>query len=121
MTYRVTEFRFRAELSGGDTVDVEADQRDWAAMETQDYPPNAHVARSRYLTWHAMKRQGLTKTSWEKFNLDQLVYVTDVTPDDDDEDGEGEQSLDPGPGQKAPGAARTSRSRGARVSRSPKS
>jgi hypothetical protein len=74
--------------------EVTVDGRDWSAMELKEFPPTASVTATRYMTWHALQRQGVTRRSWEQFNATDCIRVDAL---DDDTEGEGEQdSLDPG-------------------------
>jgi hypothetical protein len=105
-----------AEMADGTEHKVVADQRDFARWEVQ---PDADEARfhlkTRFLAWSAMTRQGLTKTPFSRFNLEECIEVHA----DDEPDGEGEQGgLDPG--RPEPGDASTSSPRAGRASRSPR-
>lgn len=95
LTYPVS-----VEMDDGTTHRVVIDQRDFAALEAQEFPERARVTMSRFLAYSAMRRNKLTTATWEDFNGSKCVRVDDSEPDES----EGEQGLDPG--QKAvPGAS----------------
>jgi hypothetical protein len=92
-----TASQFVVTMADGQTHDVRTDQRDWAAMEAREFPRGAIVTAVRYIAYNAMRREGLTRRSWEQFNTTDCVGLEDVTPATDDTDSEDEQGLDPGP------------------------
>jgi hypothetical protein len=113
--------------------DVSTDQRDWAAMEAQDFPGTSKILPARYMCWNAACRVGLYNGSWNSWNDRDCLSVQSLMGDDetDDDDPEpddsgtagaetgDEQRLDPGP--TTPPAASTSPSAAKRASRSRKS
>lgn len=117
--------------------DVSVDQRDWAAMEAQDFPASAGVLATRYMVYNAARRAGLYNGAWDRFNKTDCLSVDLVEPDaaaadddpddpdagaDPDESGD-EQGPDPTtstPGPTDQSADSTSRSPARRGSRSRK-
>jgi hypothetical protein len=79
----------RVKMADGTELEVSSDQRDQAAAELLDLPPGATISFVRGIVWSAMRRQGLTKLSWQEFGRECIEVA-------DGPDGEGEQSLDPG-------------------------
>lgn len=77
---------------GQETLQVETDGRDWAAMELREFPPSAKVTMARFMAWSALRRGEHTKRTWEQFNQRDCVTVLIV----DQGDSEDEQSVDPG-------------------------
>lgn len=82
------------ELEDGTVHEVATDQRDQAAMEAKQFPPGSLLTMCRFIIWNAMKRQGLTRRSWEQFNNTDCVHTENIT--ETEEEGEGEKRLDPG-------------------------
>lgn len=68
---------------GSKLEDIETDQRDYAAFECQPFGCPTFEIHTRLLTamrwmaWHASKRQGHTKLTWEKWNA-TCVEVSDL-------------------------------------------
>jgi hypothetical protein len=107
-------FEFAVEMDDGETFQVVADQRDVARFEVQPFgfpfgmeiEQNMGMNTFRYLAWSAAFRQQLTRLDWPAFS-DRCVEV--LPPDDE------EASPVPAdashPGQPAPSATPSSRSR----------
>ena len=98
------------------TVRVQADDRDVAQLEMQDwYGANKMITSLRHLAFTALRRQGRLPQgcSWERFNEELCVAVMPL-PDEDES--EGEQSVDPG--QTATTAATSSTSHASPASHS---
>jgi hypothetical protein len=111
-----TSSTFVVTMADGQIHEIHTDQRDWAAMEAKEFPRGAIVTAVRFIAYNAMRREGLTRRSWEQFNTSDCVDIDDVTPPVAATDGEDEQGLDPGP--TAPNDAGDSTSRSSRASRS---
>jgi hypothetical protein len=83
-------------LDSGGTLDVQVDQRDYAAWEA--HPLNtgeSYTIMQRFLAWHAAKRAGQVSSTWEAFNSKECVQAL-LKNAEQDEDGEDEEGLDPG-------------------------
>lgn len=84
------QFKYRALMADGKTIEVTADQRDVAAFECEPFgcSYNEYESRvftaTRYLAWHAAKRDGLTKLSWTQWG-EQCVDVSEVKDKPDPE------------------------------------
>lgn len=81
------QFKYKATFEDGTLFEVTADQRDVAAFEIEpfgcsynEYDSRVFTA-TRYLAWHAAKRAGLTKLSWDKFS-EQCMHVAEVREPD---------------------------------------
>lgn len=87
-------YEFDVEFDDGTVERVVADQRDVARWEGHpQWAPDRPFLRSRFMAWSALKRQGNTNVSWERFNERDCAEVR--VPEIDEEDGEGEQSPSP--------------------------
>jgi hypothetical protein len=112
------QFELVVEMDDGETFQVVADQRDVARFEVQPFgfpfgtqiEQNLGMSTMRYLAWSAAQRQQLTKLDWPAFN-DACV---EVLPPDDEESAPADADH---PGQPAPSATPSSRSRTRRSSR----
>jgi hypothetical protein len=107
-------FEFAVEMDDGETFQVVADQRDVARFEVQPFgfpfgtevEKNLGMGTMRFLAWSAAYRQQLTKLEWSAFD----AQCVEAMPPDEDE--VAEQPADAShPGQPAPSATRSSRSR----------
>jgi len=99
MSRRPNTFVYEVELADGSVYTVHADQRDWAAMEAQNFPEGQYLTVARFIAYNAMRRENMTRRSWPQFNLEDCVSLSDVTSKADGDavqDGEDEQRLDPG-------------------------
>lgn len=106
-------------MSDGRELTVSSDQRDWAAMEAQEFPEAAIATRARYFAFNSMKRAGLYNGRWDRFNDVDCVEVQAIDDEPAAEDTEDGQGLDPGP-QGTPDVS-TSRSPAKRAARSRRS
>lgn len=112
---------YQVHMADGREFPVAVDQRDWAAMEAEQFPAGAVVTQTRYLAFRGARRAGQYSGTWAQWNTTDCKGV-DAMPDVDDadeSDSEGEQGANPG--RPAPSAGSTSRSSGQRGSRSRKS
>lgn len=117
------QMELRAELEGGRTLDVVADQRDVARWEVQPFGCamsewGARINTAyRFLAWSAATRGQLLAPpmTWEQFDA-ACIEVADPPAGDGDQDDDGDQGA-ADPGQPGPSAATSSRSRGAQGKR----
>lgn len=105
-------FEFVVEMDDGETFQVVADQRDVARFEVQPFgfpfgtqvEANLGMHTMRFLAWSAAYRQQATRLDWPAFN----ERCVEVLPPD--EEAEAPADADH-PGQPAPSATPSSRSR----------
>ncbi len=87
-----------AYMDGGEPIEAQADQRDFAAWEAQPEAENDRAwqhTRFRFLAWHAARRTGAIDKalSWPDFN-EKCVQVNEKSSAAEEEP-EGEQEGDP--------------------------
>ena len=63
-------------MDSGETYEVVADQRDFAALEVMGLPDEANHTRGRFLAWSVARRTKKYAGSWERFNSVDCAEVS---------------------------------------------
>lgn len=80
---RTRQYELEVTMDGEDPFVVLMDQRDQAEFELQSFGATFADIRPVYATflrwtaWHALKRQGKTKSTWDKWRK-ECVFVREV-------------------------------------------
>ncbi|MEV4350969.1 hypothetical protein AB0J83_41460 [Actinoplanes sp. NPDC049596] len=89
------QYRLVVTMDNGDVHELVADQRDVAKWEMSEFdkPTAGPRTQSRFLAWNVMRRKGLTKSQFDKWN-DECANVDHKADEEADPTKKGQSSED---------------------------